>query len=287
MRESVVQGDDFAWMVPDPDHEPSPEAVPAGAGPSLVISVNKSANPRRERCSKVRLMNRETRREYGAACGSWACAKCAPVKRSQVIRRLRLGLEMAGRARFLTLSNPALETFEVSTAAATARFAELRRIYHRATGADLQYLGVAERGTKGQRRFHLHFVIRGGPYVPQARWSIWAVRAGFGAVVDIRQVKSQDVASYAAKSLGGYLTKSAGVVWPRHFRRIRVSRRWAPAWVVYKPRTAGEWAYLGMEREETPAEWVRRLARARVLAGPGSGVQVPGASGGSVVGLPN
>jgi len=207
-------------------------------------------------------MNRTTRRYYGAACGAWKCGLCAPVKKAQVVRRMHLGLAH-GRAKFLTLTSRPGETFEECCARATARFELLRLIVQRETGHKLAYLGVAERGTHRGRRFHLHFVIR-GPWVHQARWSAWAERAGFGRVVDIRAVAGGDVTGYVAKALAGYMTKAANdEAWPRHFRRIRVSRNWSPDWIAYRPATAGEWLYMGMEPAFDPTGWVAGLASQR------------------------
>lgn len=209
-------------------------------------------------------MNRATRRYYGAACGSWRCGMCAPVKRRQAMRRVRLGLGERGRSRLLTLTSPPGERFAESAAASSRRFEHLRLIHLRATGHRLEYLAIAERGTRGERRYHLHALVRGGPYVDQARWSQWAERAGLGRVVDIRAVRDGELAAYATKSLAGYLTKSAtDADWPRHARRMRVSRGWAPSWVVYKPRDPGAWAVVGFDREWVPGDFIDRLVRER------------------------
>lgn len=210
-------------------------------------------------------MNRATRRLYGAACGSWSCGTCAPVKRSQVIRRMHLGLETpdahtaARRPRFLTLTTDPGESFEIAAARIGQRFETLRRSIARETGDRMEYLTVAERGSHGQRRLHLHTVYR-GPYLPQARWSTLAERAGLGRIVDVRAVRSGELASYAAKTLGSYLTKGAAEVWPRHFRRVRASRGWSPAWVVYKPAGTGDWIRLGMEPAFDARAWIGDLA---------------------------
>lgn len=240
---------------------PQGAASPPGA-PSLVTGENKSI---RARCERVRLMNRETRREYGAACGSWGCGICAPVKRSQVIRRLHLGLTGPGardprtRPRFLTLTCPPHETDGTSCAQLGRRWQALRQIVERETGGRVEFLGVVERGQRRRKRVHLHLVIR-APWIRQADWSRWAVRAGFGPVVDIREVKTHQIASYAAKTLGGYLTKAAGERWPPHFRRVRASRGWAPDWIVYRPTQAGQWVRLGVLPEWTPTDFIERLS---------------------------
>lgn len=229
-------------------------AARKGSGPSLVIGENNS-----DKCTKVRLMNRETRRYIGASCGSWRCAKCAPVKRRQVVRRLRMGLPSpgAGRARFLTLTAAPLEAPGEAMARFSRRFEHLRRIHERETGERLAYFGVVELGARG--RPHLHVVMRGGPFVHQSAWSMWATRAGFGRVVDIRAVDDGRLGAYVAKSLGRYLTKGLGGSWPSHFRRVRVSRGWAPGWVVYQPKERGLWVHVGWEPDWSARSWVDDL----------------------------
>lgn len=217
-------------------------------------------------------MNRQTRRLYGAACGSWGCGTCAPIKRAQVIRRVRLGLETedartaARRPRLLTLTTDPRESMPVAASLLGARFERLRRRAERATGERIEFLAVAERGRRGRRRLHLHVIYRGG-YLHQREWSRMAEAVGLGYIVDVRQVRADELAAYASKSLAGYLTKAADEVWPRHFRRVRASRGWAPTWVVYRPVGTGEWVRLGIEPGFDPVGWVRGLAADRESAG--------------------
>jgi hypothetical protein len=71
-------------------------------------------------------------------------------------------------------------------------------------------------------------------FLTQRAWSRLAADAGFGRIVYIKGASGAKVASYVTKALPGYVTKDLGdpVAFPRHFRRVRFSRGWAPDWVV-------------------------------------------------------
>ena len=96
-----------------------------------------------------------------------------------------------------------------------------------------------------------------GPYLTQAAWSRLAVDAGFGRIVFIERASDTKVAGYVTKGLPGYVTKDLAdpVAFPRHFRRVRFSRGWAPGWVVRHQTSADE---------AEPWELVR-VGRRRVL----------------------
>ncbi len=114
----------------------------------------------------------------------------------------------------------------------SARFEKLRRLVRR-TGyrGEFEYGGVVELTKRGIAHFHVLFR---GPYLSQGLWSRLAVEAGFGRIVWIELASEPKLAGYVTKALPGYLAKDLtdSVAFPRHFRRVRFSRGWAPDWDV-------------------------------------------------------
>ena len=176
-------------------------------------------------------------------CGSWRCAMCCVRRRRQVMRRLGMGLEGAANPKFLTLTSPAGDTPEASLRLLSARFEKLRRLVRRrGWRGEFEFGGVVELTKRGIA--HLHVLFR-GPWLPQATWSRLAVEAGFGEIVWVERASKGKLAGYVTKALAGtdgralpgYVTKALvnPSSFPRHFRRVRFSRGWAPGWVV-RPR---------------------------------------------------
>jgi hypothetical protein len=69
------------------------------------------------------------------------------------------------------------------------------------------------------------------------------VEAGFGEVVWIERASKGKLTGYVTKALAGgavpaYVTKTLAKpsAFPRHYRRVRFSRGWAPGWVVRRAR---------------------------------------------------
>lgn len=98
-----------------------------------------------------------------------------------------------------------------------------------------EYAMVLEVGSKGQGRLHAH-VLFTGRYIKQSRLSAWAKHAGFGRVVDIREVPSGDAAaaaSYAAKLAAYVASQSKALAKLKYLSRARVrpvrkSHGWYP-----------------------------------------------------------
>lgn len=98
-----------------------------------------------------------------------------------------------------------------------------------------EYAMVLEVGTTGQGRLHAH-VLFTGRYIKQSRLSAWAKLAGFGRVVDIREVPSGDAAAaaaYAAKLAAYVSNQGKAVAKLKRLSRIRVrpvrkSHGWYP-----------------------------------------------------------
>ena len=131
------------------------------------------------------------------------------------------------------------------------RFEKLRRLVRR-TGyrGEFEYGGVVELTKRGIAHFHVLFR---GPYLSQCLWSRLAVEAGFGRIVWIELASEPRLAGYVTKALPGYLAKGLGddVPFPRHFRRVRFSRGWAPDWNVRHRDAAAEASAWGLVRPGT------------------------------------
>lgn len=207
------------------------------------------------KCRRVVLVNRETRRFLGVACGSWNCPTCCVRRRRQVMRRLGMGLEGADHPKFLTLTSPAGDTPTASMRLLSARFEKLRRLVRqRGWRGEFEFGGVVELTQRGIAHFHVLFR---GPWLLQATWSRLAVEAGFGEVVWIERASTGKLTGYVTKALAGgavpaYVTKTLAKpsAFPRHFRRVRFSRGWAPGWVVRRTRNretqgASPWELVG------------------------------------------
>ena len=155
------------------------------------------------------------------------------------MRRLAMGIEGAQHPRFLTLTSPAGDSREGSLRLLSRRFEKLRRLIRRSGYAgEFEFGGVVELTRKGIAHFHVLFR---GPYLTQAAWSRLASEAGFGRIVWIEEASTDKLAGYLTKALPAYVTKSLREpeAFPRHYRRVRFSRGWAPGWVV-GGRTAPE-----------------------------------------------
>jgi hypothetical protein len=229
------------------------------------------------------LWNREARRFLQVRCGRWACEACGESNRRAFVRRVLLGIEAGADAaavvgrrppRFLTLTSRPGESASVAIAQLSRRFEHLRQRVKVRYGGGFEFAGVVELTRRGMP--HLHVVYR-GPWLHQGEWSALAEASGFGPVVDVRRVRSGDVARYASKGLGGYLAKSLRQVWPRHFRRVRFSRAWASGWVVRRRNPSGLWRRVGPGEPEYEW-WVARQA----LAAIGGGQGPPGSAVGAV-----
>jgi hypothetical protein len=249
------------------------------AAPSL---DSRGISPRPE-CRRIVLANRATRRFLGLPCGSWRCEACAARRRRQVMRRLAMGLEGARHPKFLTLTSPAGDSPEASMRLLSRRFEKLRRLVRR-TGyrGEFEYGGVVELTKLGAAHFHVLFR---GPFITQAAWSRMAMEAGFGQIVWIKKASSARVAGYVTKALPGYLTKDqTGPAFPRHFRRVRFSRGWAPEWVprrhgtsddtweLVQPGTSLMTAYLrasALGNRADPDGWALEVPRAGDDPAPG------------------
>jgi hypothetical protein len=165
-------------------------------------------------------------------------------RRRQVMRRLAMGLEGAEHPRFLTLTSSPDDTPQASFRLLSPRFEKLRRLVRRGGHrGEFEYGGVVEATKRGMAHFHVLFR---GPYLTQPAWSRLAVEAGFGEVLWIEKASADRLTGYVTKALPAYVTKSLREpdAFPRHYRRVRFSRAWAPGWVVpsREPEDgAGEW----------------------------------------------
>lgn len=206
-------------------------------------------------------------------CRRWSCPCCAHrLLRRNRARALKGATSPQGRVAFVTLTLPgfpdraryyapaAIERHKggrvvtgrraravLSLPDAAESWNRLRLMIRRAwptaefyKGTELHESGVA----------HLHVLVRlpGVAEVAALRWVLsqhedgdgWAVRAGFGPVVDVQIVKSREEAGeYVSKATSGYASKSADAM-PKWTRRGSWSRGWCE-WVRPTPIAGFAW----------------------------------------------
>lgn len=132
-------------------------------------------------------------------CRCWTCEKCAPYRRSLLVKEAK-----AGKPRtFITLtSNPASgpDRHTRAQALVDAWRHIVRQLRARPQFARLQYMVVIEKTAKGEP--HLHILAR-MPYLSQ-KWLSEQMRLLVNApIVDIRQVKNgTKIAEYVTKYIG-------------------------------------------------------------------------------------
>ena len=163
-----------------------------------------------------------------------------------------MGLEGAKHPRFLTLTSPAGDSPEASLRLLSRRFEKLRRLVRRGGyRGEFEFGGVVELTKRGIAHFHVLFR---GPYLTQAAWSRLAVDARFGPVVWVERATTDRLAGYVTKALPGYVTKDLGdtVPFPRHYRRVRFSRGWAPKWEVRRQEATADATQWELVRAATP-----------------------------------
>ncbi len=149
-------------------------------------------------------------------CNSWFCEDCAKRKSIILGNRVKGGF-VNERIRFCTLTAPKVRGLPCQLAALKSSWNRLRGVLVRRYGLS-KFFWVLEFGhDKG--RPHLHFLIN--CYIPQRSLSKLAERAGFGPVVDIREVKDGGGFGYVFK----YLKKDCGSRYGANCLRIARSRR--------------------------------------------------------------
>lgn len=159
-------------------------------------------------------------------CGSWSCPECAKRKSIILGNRVKNGFENK-RVRFATLTARNGLTLAQKLQSLKASWNRLRLALSRRYGL-ATFFWVLEFGHATQRP-HLHVLL--DCYVPQRALSGLAYRAGFGRIVDIRQVKDGGGFGYVFKYLGkdcGSKT-SARMLHEIHSRRYGTSRNIPPA----------------------------------------------------------
>ena len=165
-------------------------------------------------------------------CRRWSCAYCAKRLRRKTVRLAYAGFTVGERVRMLTLTSPAGEDPQRSYDELRKRWKRLREsLRRRFPGLRLEYFAVIERQQRGVA--HLHVLTRGG-YIPQAWLSQAAACAGFGPVVDIRNVgraAGRYVAKYLGKEMGDVPERLGFPPLPPWHRRATWSRGWAPVFM--------------------------------------------------------
>lgn len=130
-------------------------------------------------------------------CGSWSCPECAKRKSIILGNRVKNGFENK-RVRFATLTARKGLSLVGKLKSLKEAWNRLRLALRRHYGLET-FFWVLEFGHE-RARPHLHVLL--DCYVPQRALSKLAARAGFGSVVDIRQVKDGGGFGYVFKYLG-------------------------------------------------------------------------------------
>jgi hypothetical protein len=141
---------------------------------------------------------------YPASCDAYSCSTCGPRKAEQVAAlmtwSLRRSREAGIRARFVTFTN-APEDWQTRRQA----MRNLRR-WCLAHGWEWEIGWATEKGSDTGMT-HVHGIQHGKQKIPQA-----ALQERWGAIVDIRQIKTPGAATYAmkeARRVAGYTVKEA------------------------------------------------------------------------------
>lgn len=158
-------------------------------------------------------------------CGSWYCEDCAKRKKIILGNRVKEGLKNE-RIRFVTLTAGKKDSLAGMLRTLKSSWNRLRGTLVRKYGLS-RFFWVVEFGHEGGRP-HLHFLIN--CYIPQRALSKLAARAGFGPVVDIREVKDGGGFGYVFKYLGKDCGSRAGAAALRlaRSRRFGCSRNIHP-----------------------------------------------------------
>lgn len=158
-------------------------------------------------------------------CNSWYCEDCAKRKKIILGNRVKRGMENE-RIRFCTLTAGKKDSLAGMLKNLKTSWNRLRGVLVRKYGLS-KFFWVLEFGSHGGRP-HLHFLIN--CYIPQRALSKLAQRAGFGPIVDIREVKDGGGFGYVFKYLGKDCGSRAGANALRvaHARRFGCSRNIHP-----------------------------------------------------------
>jgi len=142
-------------------------------------------------------------KSFHLPCGSWDCPVCGKRKAIVLGNRVKSAFE-GERIRFATFTTAGKKSLGEHLKTLKSAWNRLRLALVRDYGLS-KFFWVLEFG--GERgRPHLHCLLN--CYVPQRKLSELAVRAGFGSVVDIREVKNGSGFGYVYK----YLCKDCGSV---------------------------------------------------------------------------
>lgn len=191
------------------------------------------ARAAKTRCPKWQglcLVNLQSRLAFEVSCQRWDCPHCVQVKaavaRWMIERGMRSARALDQRVRFITLTLGARGGSVGDLSAAWNRL-RLKLVRERRLRA---YVAVVELQRRGAPHMH---VIATGAFIGQRKLSFWAQQAGFGPIVDIREVEDNEaVARYGAK-MARYMTKESAKALrasrtglATRIRPVRSSRNW-------------------------------------------------------------
>lgn len=140
-------------------------------------------------------------RSFNLNCNKWSCESCAKRKAIILANRVREGFK-GERIRFATFTDKGEGSFSTRLKNLKSAWNRLRLDLCRKYGLT-KFFWVLEFGHEHGRP-HLHCLLN--CYIPQRKLSELAARAGFGRIVDIREVKTGGGFGYVFK----YLHKDCG-----------------------------------------------------------------------------
>ena len=137
---------------------------------------------------------------FPASCDAYGCLCCGPRKAEQVAALMTWAIRQAGRARFLT--------FTLAPADWQTRRQKIRDVRRWALdqGYEWEIGWATERGSQ-TGMVHVHGIQHGAQKIPRA-----ALQERWGAIVDVRAVKTPKAGVYAVKDalrVAGYAVKNA------------------------------------------------------------------------------
>ena len=260
-RASLVQG-------PSGPYSPKKTATDLSWLPNAVYRARPSRCPNAYAFFVVSL---SSRRALLLPCGKWVCRHCGSRKKAAARLMIEEGIRGARsrgeRVRFITLTSPPEKP--LTTRSLYEAFNSLR-VTLRRSGHLKQYFGVVETTKAGA--LHLHLLAT-GRFLPQAHLSKLAAEAGFGEVVDIREVKDDGPGSYLVKALASYATKANAARLASHggkrIRPVRSSRAWYPGGMAEAEKEVGRRIAEGMGTQQDAGPWLF------VVRSPDGSVRVP------------
>lgn len=260
-----------ASLVAESRRDESPRSSQTGEHSFLANAVRRARPSSCPNCRGFDLVSLHSGSAVEMRCKSWSCSVCSQHRRAVAIELFSEGINRASRRgeriRFLTLTSPPEGMTLADLYAAWNRL----RTTLRKSGELREFCAVVELGAPKRPEPHLHLVATGS-FIPQARLSGLAERAGFGPIADIRLVDGagqERTVHYLSKQLVGYLAKSKakrlgdrvaseGRANRKQVRPVRCSRNWYPGGFAAAEQAIADRARaeIGETEGKDPGPWL-------------------------------